>query len=362
MHNSGARNRKEAIPEACTGTRPLWKTQLHEQHATGPWYLSHPSLTALELYVHMRIHTDLSTFVNVERPVLTTGTFDGVHLGHQTILKRLVQVARREEGQSVLFTFYPHPRMVLYPNDNDLKLLNTQKEKAALLEAAGLDHLVIVPFSRTFSRLHALDFVRDVLVDALRIHAMVIGYDHRFGRNREGDINLLRQLGEAYDFSVEEIPAQEIDHVKVSSTKVREELLKGDVTLAGELLGHAYTVGGVVVKGDQRGRTIGYPTANVGAVDPFKLIPANGVYAVEVDLKDGRFRGMMNIGTRPTVEDGGDRTVEVHLFDFQREIYGEPITVHLRHRLRDEARFNGLDALKQQLDADRRKALHLLTP
>jgi riboflavin kinase / FMN adenylyltransferase len=308
----------------------------------------------------MQVHTDLSTFVNVERPVLTTGTFDGVHLGHQTILHRLKEVAQREEGKSVLFTFYPHPRMVLHPHDNDLKLLNTQKEKAELLEAAGLDHLVVVPFSRTFSRMHALDFVRDTLVDQLRIHAMVIGYDHRFGRNREGDINLLRQLGEAYDFGVEEIPAQEIDHVKVSSTKVREALLRGDVKLASELLGYTYSLSGVVVKGDQRGRTIGFPTANIGGIDPFKLLPANGVYAVHVTLKDGLFIGMMNIGVRPTVEGGGDRSVEVNIFDLDRDLYGEPITVRLRHRLRDEVRFNGLDALKAQLLKDREHAELLL--
>ncbi len=309
----------------------------------------------------MHVHTDLSTFVNVERPVLTTGTFDGVHLGHQTILQRLKEVAQREEGQSTLFTFYPHPRMVLHPHDNDLKLLNTQKEKTELLEAAGLDHLVVVPFSRTFSRMHALDFVRDTLVDQLRIHSMVIGYDHRFGRNREGDIGLLRQLGEAYDFSVEEIPAQEIDHVKVSSTKVRDALLKGDVKTAAEQLGYTYSLSGVVVKGDQRGRTIGFPTANIGGIDPFKLLPANGVYAVNVTLNDGLFRGMMNIGVRPTVEGGGgERSVEVNIFDLDRDLYGEPINVRLRHRLRDEVRFDGLDALKAQLLKDRDHAESLL--
>lgn len=308
----------------------------------------------------MRVHTDLSTFTDIERPVLTTGTFDGVHLGHQTILHRLKEVAQREEGQSTLFTFYPHPRMVLYPHDNDLQLLSTQKEKSELLEAAGLDHLVIVPFSRTFSRMHALDFVRDVLVDSMRIHAMVIGYDHRFGRNREGDITLLRQLGEAYDFGVEEIPAQEIDHVKVSSTKVRDALLKGDVGLASELLGHTYSLTGVVVKGDQRGRTIGFPTANVGAIDAFKLLPANGVYAVNVTLNDGVFKGMMNIGVRPTVEGVGDRTVEVNIFGLDRDLYGEPIAVRLRHRLRDEVRFDGLGALKAQLLKDREHAELLL--
>lgn len=308
----------------------------------------------------MQVHTDLSTFIDVQRPVLTTGTFDGVHLGHQTILHRLKEVAEREEGQSVLFTFFPHPRLVLHPTDNDLKLLSTQQEKAALLEAAGLDHLVVVPFSRTFSRMHALDFVRDVLVDQLRIHAMVIGYDHRFGRNREGDINLLRQLGEAYDFLVEEIPAQEIDHVKVSSTKVREALLKGEVGLANDLLGYAYSLSGVVVKGDQLGRQLGYPTANIGGIDPFKLIPGNGVYAVNVTLKDGLYKGMMSIGVRPTVVENGGRTIEVNLFDFDRDIYGEPITVRVRHRLRDEVRFEGLDALKAQLLKDRTDSLRLL--
>ncbi|MFN8351037.1 MAG: bifunctional riboflavin kinase/FAD synthetase [Flavobacteriales bacterium] len=308
----------------------------------------------------MRVHTDLATFTGVERPVLTTGTFDGVHLGHQTILHRLKEIAQREEGSSVLFTFYPHPRLVLQPTDNDLKLLNTQREKVELLEAAGIDHLLIIPFSRTFSRMHALDFVRDVLVDQLRIHAAVIGYDHRFGRNREGDIQLMQRLGEAYDFAVEEIPAQEIDRVKVSSTKIREALLKGDVQLAATLLGYAYPISGVVVKGDQRGRTIGFPTANVGVVDNFKLIPANGVYAVNVTLKEGVFQGMMNIGVRPTVEGAGERTLEVHVFGLEREIYGEPITVRLRHRIRDEVRFPGLDALKQQLERDKLEALRLL--
>jgi riboflavin kinase/FMN adenylyltransferase len=308
----------------------------------------------------MKIHTDLASFKGVKRPILTTGTFDGVHLGHQVILDRLRAVARREEGETVLFTFHPHPRMVLYPNDNDLRLLNTQAEKHALLEAAGLDHLLVIPFSRSFSRMHALDYVRDVLVDALRVHAVVIGYDHRFGRNREGDIGLLKQLGEAYDFTVEEIPAREIDHVKVSSTKIREALMAGDVTRAHQLLGYSYMINGVVVKGDQRGRAIGWPTANVGGLDPFKLVPGNGVYAITATTSKGERKGMLNIGVRPTVESHGERTIEAHLFDFNSDIYGEPITLYLRHRLRDEMRFEGLDALKTQLGRDRDDALSVL--
>lgn len=308
----------------------------------------------------MKVHTDLASFQDVARPVLTTGTFDGVHLGHHTILQRLTELAKREEGESVLFTFHPHPRMVLFPSDNDLKLLSTQREKIELLEQAGVDHLLIIPFSRTFSRMKALEYVRDVLVGALNVHAVVIGYDHRFGRNREGDLQVLKQLGEAYDFLVEEIPAQEIDHVKVSSTKIRAALQAGDVHLANDLLGYPYAFSGVVVKGDQRGRTIGFPTANVALVDPMKLVPGNGVYAVEVEVRGERFKGMMNIGVRPTVEERTEPVIEVHLFDVDRDLYGEPMTVTLRHRLRNEMRFNGIDALKQQLEHDRTEARKVL--
>lgn len=304
----------------------------------------------------MQVHTEFTSLGQVRRPVVTTGTFDGVHLGHQVILDRLKDVARREGGESVLFTFHPHPRLVLYPQDNELRLLNTYGEKLHLLEQAGLDHLLVVPFSRAFSRIPALDYVRDILVGQIGVHAMVIGYDHRFGRNREGDIRLLGQLGEVYDFLVEEIPAREIDHVKVSSTKIREALLAGQVARANTLLGYPYPISGIVVKGDQLGRTIGWPTANIGAIDAFKLIPGDGVYAITAQLGGGTFKGMMSIGVRPTVSESGTRTVEAHLFDFSREVYGEPMTVCLHHRLRDELRFDGLEALKAQIARDKEDA------
>ncbi|MBL7963608.1 MAG: bifunctional riboflavin kinase/FAD synthetase [Flavobacteriales bacterium] len=309
----------------------------------------------------MKVHTDLASFKEVKKAVLTTGTFDGVHRGHRVILDRLNEVARRTGGESVLFTFHPHPRMVLFPQDNDLKLLSTQKEKIGLLEAAGIDHLLVIPFSRTFSRMKALEYVRDVLVGALNVHAVVIGYDHRFGRNREGDIHLLRQLGEAYDFTVEEIPAEEIEHVKVSSTKIRHALSEGDVQLANSLLGYPYQLTGVVVKGDGRGHGLGFPTANIRLVDPLKLVPGDGVYAVRAVLRDGGHQGMMNIGTRPTVSgNDGEGTIEVNLFDFDRDVYGELVTVEVLHRLRAEQRFDDVEALKQQLARDRRQAMELL--
>jgi riboflavin kinase/FMN adenylyltransferase len=308
----------------------------------------------------MHVHTDLASFAQVRRPVLTTGTFDGVHRGHRTILDRLNQRARRDEGESVLFTFHPHPRLVLFPGDQDLKLLNTQDEKIALLEEAGLDHLLVVPFSRQFSRMLAADYVREVLVGAIGVHAVVIGHDHRFGRNREGDLHLLRQLGEVYDFAVEEIPAQEVDHITVSSTKVRTALDEGEVRTANDLLGYAYPLSGTVVKGDQIGRTLGYPTANIGSIDPHKLVPADGVYAVTVDLRSGSHQGMLYIGPRPTLANAS-RTVEVNIFHLDRDLYGEAITVRFHERIRGDMRFDGLDGLKEQLHRDREATLRLLS-
>jgi len=306
----------------------------------------------------MKVHTDINDFRGVRRPVLTTGTFDGVHHGHRSILKRLTELARREGGESVLFTFHPHPRMVLFPGDTDLKLLNTVEEKTALLEAAGLDHLLVVPFSRAFSQMHANDYVRELLVERIGVHAVVIGYDHRFGRDREGGLDLLTRMGGEHGFLVEEIPAQEIDHIQVSSTKVRHALLEGEVEAANELLGYAYPLSGVVVKGDQLGRTLGYPTANMGLLDPHKLVPGDGVYAVQVELKQGSFGGMLYIGHRPTLDGGrGQRTVEVNVFALDSDLYGEAISVRFLSKIRNDMRFDGLDALRNQLGLDREKAL-----
>ncbi|MBP6312618.1 MAG: riboflavin biosynthesis protein RibF [Flavobacteriales bacterium] len=317
---------------------------------------SFPTFTA-----QMRVHTSLETIKQVRRPVLTTGTFDGVHRGHRTMLQRLTAIAKEEGGESVLFTFHPHPRMVLFPGDNDLKLLCTHEEKIALLEAAGLEHLLVIPFSRDFSRMRATDYVREFLVGEIGVRCLVVGYDHRFGRNREGDLLLLRQLGDMNDFRVEEIPAQEVDHVRVSSTKVRNALLEGKVVVANELLGYEYPLSGVVIKGDQLGRTLGYPTANIGAVDQHKLVPLDGIYTAGVEVGGESHVGMLYIGDRPTIRTTEvQKSIEVYIFDLDRDVYGESITVSLKDRIRGDMQFNDLDELKARMDQDRTIAMKLL--
>jgi riboflavin kinase/FMN adenylyltransferase len=308
----------------------------------------------------MKVHTDLARFRGVRRPVLTTGTFDGVHRGHREILARLTALAQAEAGESALFTFHPHPRLVLNPGDDGLRLLSTPDEKQELLRATGLDHLLVVPFSRRFSGMSAEAYVKEVLVDAIGVHAVVIGYDHRFGRDRSGGIGLLRDMGDRHGFQVHEIPPHEVEHVTVSSTKVRQALTLGDVRGANELLGYRYGLSGMVVKGDQLGRTLGFPTANVGAIDPLKLIPADGVYAVEVELRDGHHGGMLYIGPRPTVHGAGHRVVEVNIFGLDRDLYGEAITVRCVERLRGDLHFNSMEELRQQLHHDRQHALERL--
>ncbi len=307
----------------------------------------------------MKVYTQIEDFKNVKNPVVTTGTFDGVHLGHQKIISRLKDVASEEHGETVLLTFYPHPRMVLFPDDNELKLLNTQLEKIQLLENYGIDHLIIYPFTKEFSRLTSVEFVRNVLVNNIHTKRLVIGYNHHFGRNREGSFDHLKEFGPVYGFDVEEIPAKDIDHIEISSTKIRQALQAGEVNVAATFLGHTYSLSGKVVEGRQLGRTIGYPTANIVIEDNFKLIPADGVYAVNVGIRGEMYQGMLNIGNNPTVL-GKGRSIEVNIFDFNQNIYGDDATIYFIERLRDEIKFSGLDALKVALAEDKKNALKIL--
>lgn len=308
----------------------------------------------------VKVYTDINTYQNVNNPIATIGTFDGVHIGHQTIIKRLRELAEQENGEVVLLTFFPHPRMVLQPDNRDLRMINTQIEKIQLLEKAGVDHVVIYPFTKEFSRMTAVEYVRDILVNRLQVKKLVIGYDHHFGRNREGNFEHLVELSHLYGFDVEEIPAQDIDDINVSSTKVRKALMSGDIETAKSYLGHDFTLTGTVVEGKQRGRSIGYPTANLSIPEFYKIVPADGVYAVRVQVEGNWYKGMLNIGGNPTVTDGGERTIEVNIFDFDQNIYGQQATLEFVARLRDEERFSDLESLKQQLDRDKQDSLKVL--
>lgn len=304
----------------------------------------------------IKVHYDINKLGKFRNPVVTTGTFDGVHLGHQRILKRVKEIAAKDKGETVLITFYPHPRMVLFPDDNELRLLNTQEEKIALLGKFGIDHLVIIPFTKEFSRMTSVEFVRDILVNHIGTKKLVIGYNHHFGRNREGSFEHLKEYGPVYGFKVEEIPAIDVDHVEVSSTKIRNALLKGDITTANALLGYEYSLSGKVVKGKELGRKIGYPTANLKMDDKYKLIPADGIYAVGVEVKHRAYKGMMSIGMNPTVG-GTERTLEVNILDFNDDIYGETVRIYFKDWLREEKKFASLDELKVQLGQDKEATL-----
>ena len=302
----------------------------------------------------MKVHTDIDHFGPVNKPFVTTGTFDGVHYGHRVILNRLIKEARKAGGETVLITFYPHPRMVIFPDDKSLKLLTTQPEKIKLLENLGIDHLVVIPFTYEFSRMKAFDFVRDILVNKIGVYKLIIGYDHQFGRNREGDLKQLEEYAELFGFQLEEIPAQDVDQVKVSSTKIRNALNEGNIEIADKYLGYSYPISGEVIRGNQLGKTLGFPTANIKYNNHYKLIPANGVYAVEVKYKNKRYKGMMNIGRRPTINDkDAGLTLEVNIFDFNEDIYNKVITVLMRKRIRDEIKFENLDQLKAQIRKDK---------
>ena len=283
--------------------------------------------------------------------MVTIGTFDGVHLGHQKIITQITAAARDKDCDSLVLTFFPHPRMVLQEG-TEMKQLNTIEEKTMLLEQLGVDHLVIHPFDKAFSRMTAEEFVKVVLVDTFRLKKIIIGYDHRFGRNRTADINDLITFGETYGFEVAQISAEELNDVSISSTKIRTALNEGNIELANNYLGYPYAVTGEVVKGQQLGRTIGYPTANISVREDYKLIPQNGVYVVKSTIQGKTVFGMMNIGNRPTVN-GNSQTIEVHFLDFDQDLYNQTISVSLLKRLRSEQKFPSLDALKAQLLQDK---------
>jgi riboflavin kinase / FMN adenylyltransferase len=303
----------------------------------------------------MKIYEGLDNLPPIKNAVVTSGTFDGVHLGHQKILSRIREIAREMDGESVLITFWPHPRLVLYPNEHNLRLLSTFEEKANLLKKAGLDHLVTIPFTKAFSQLTSREFIQTVLIDKLQTKKLVIGYDHRFGKNREGSFEHLKENKGQYGFELEEISREDIDQVGISSTKIRKALEQGQIDIANDYLGRPYELNGIVIKGQQIGRSIGFPTANVHIPNDYKLVPHDGVYAVTAALGESQYNGMLNIGNRPTV-DGQSKTVEVHLFDYEGDLYDERITIYFQHYLRAEKKFANLDALKAQLELDQQHA------
>lgn len=290
---------------------------------------------------------------------MTIGTFDGVHIGHRKILERLINSAKTSGHKSTVLTFFPHPRMVLQ-KDTDIKLLNTLDEKTLILEKMGLDYLIVHPFTVDFSRLSATEFVRDILVNNLRTKKIIIGYDHRFGRNRNANIQDLIAFGTTLDFEVEEIPAQEIDEVSVSSTKIRNALLEGDITTANNYLSYAYMLTGTIKKGKGLGKEFGFPTANLHIEESYKLIPKNGVYVVKSTLGKKAYFGMMNIGYNPTLL-GKEKSIEVNFFEFEGNLYGQKIQVELLHRIRDEHKFDSIQELKEQLKRDKKTSLTLIS-
>ena len=305
----------------------------------------------------MKLFHSISDFKCKSKTIVTIGTFDGVHIGHKKILEKITKTASESNLESLVLTFFPHPRTVLQEG-TEMKQLNTIDEKINLLDTIGINNLVIHPFDKEFSRLTAEDFVKTVLVDQFKVAKIIIGYDHRFGRNRTADINDLIEFGEKYDFEVEQISVEEINDVSVSSTKIRKALTEGDVTLAATFLDYPYSIQGKVIKGKQLGRTIGFPTANIQVEQTYKLIPKDGVYIVSCIIDDSIHYGMMNIGVNPTTDiQNQSQKIEVYLFEFHQDIYERPITVSFIKRIRDEQKFESVAALKNQLSADKNTAL-----
>jgi len=313
----------------------------------------------------MKVYNHIDEFKQIKNAVVTIGTFDGVHIGHQKIISRLQEVARQKGGETVILTFFPHPRMILHPDDLNIKLISTMEEKAERLENLGIDHLIITPFTRDFSNLSPQEYIREVLVKKIGTTQIIIGYDHRFGKDRSGGLKELQHYSSELGYEVEEIPEQDIDDVAISSTKIRNAILSGDVKTAETFLGYPFHLTGKVIKGDQIGRTLGFPTANLFIEESYKLIPSDGIYAVSVDFKtEGTnlksAKGMAYIGHRPTIN-GMSRNIEVNIFDFSEDIYGQTIRLNFLEYMRGDQKFNSLEELKAQLSLDEVKARSLLS-
>ncbi len=318
----------------------------------------------------MLVHRDLSQLPNFRNAVVTIGTFDGVHAGHRRIIEQLRREAENVNGETTIITFHPHPRKIVQEGQSAVPILTTLPEKIALLQSLQIDHLVVIPFDAAFSNQTAEEYIQHFLWEKFHPHTVIIGYDHKFGKGRKGDYHLLEDYGKELGFEVKEIPEHVLNEVTISSTRIREALLKSDIATANQFLSYDYFFEGLIVMGNQLGRTIGYPTANLEIEDKEKLIPGNGVYAVEAELvsselsvvneqNDQSLQGMLNIGMRPTVN-GTKRTIEVNLFEFNKDIYGKTLRVFLKHYLRGEIKFSGLDALKAQLAQDKLQSLELL--
>ncbi|MEM6271312.1 MAG: bifunctional riboflavin kinase/FAD synthetase [Bacteroidota bacterium] len=308
----------------------------------------------------MKVFQSTEAYVAGPNPVATIGTFDGLHQGHRKILKRLQDAARAIEGESVVITFHPHPRLVLYPEDNPLRLLHTLEERIAAMEAFGIDKLMIIKFTREFSRTTSHQFIEHILHNTIQIRRIVIGYDHHFGKNRTGGLKELEDGAGQFGFDVEEIPAQRIDNAAVSSTKIRQALHEGDVTTATSYLGYPYPVTGRVITGEQLGRQLGWPTANVKPSDPYKLIPRQGVYLATLEIEGVEHFGMLSVGKKPTVGSHFPLGLEINLFDFDRDIYGANVTVRFLRWVREDRKFDSLETLKAAIAQDKQDCLALI--
>ena len=324
------------------------------------WHYNFQVVLLHQILRAVKVYQSLDEFSRLSKAIVTIGTFDGVHVGHQRILSRLKEISMKEQGETVVLTFFPHPRMVLQPDDIQLQLITTMQERELLLGSAGIDHLIIQPFSKDFSRITAAEFIRDLLVKKIGLHTLVIGYDHHFGRNREGSFRELEELAPIYGYTLEEIPGQVVNEVAVSSTKIRHALEQGDVHTANLLLGHDFTITGTVIEGDKIGRTIGFPTANLAVAERYKLIPRDGIYATMVQIESRFYKGMLYIGHRPVVN-GTKRNIEVNIFDFDGDLYGQSISLQLKAYLREDKKISTLEELKVLLESDKQNATKILS-